>query len=166
MFISWVRDHVYTLMFWGFFFLVGLGQAREYSRSWCQKAWWLGRWDGWRVGATYDYQPWLQGTQQMTLYTGRGISSFLFTQIIYIFFASIYLNVQIVVLTCLCFFILFHTIEENAFIHSLLCIGLNIIIIHSFIVSCFFFFCDFYWHQPSFSVFLLSAGRVEAERDR
>lgn len=48
-------------------FFVGLGQTWEHPRSWCQEAWWLGRRDGRRVGATYGHQPWLQGKRWMIM---------------------------------------------------------------------------------------------------
>ncbi len=35
---------------------VELGQSREHPWSWCQEARWLGRWDGWGVGAAHGHQ--------------------------------------------------------------------------------------------------------------
>lgn len=61
------------LQYFFFFFAVvvvvilGLGQAWEHPRSWCQEAWWLGWRDGWRVGAPYGHQPWLQGRKHMII---------------------------------------------------------------------------------------------------
>lgn len=40
---------------------IGLGQTWKHSRPWCKETWGLGRGHGWRVGATHDPQPWIQG---------------------------------------------------------------------------------------------------------